>query len=316
MQLAGDDRPWFLSAVDAPHGGDLLPIDAVTDGGNAPHLARLSAYDFTPLHVDLFDCPGTHVSEWENLVWHGESGRVFAVLRTSANPMNGNCTAVVPGAFFGGGAGTIQPGLHRLLFGLENDGDSALGGLVTFLGDEPADAGALALVADGHDSLWGAGTVLGSLQGVTVPVPTLSVFNLDTQHFGVLFRNWRAEGAGHAELDDLAVLPSQQIWVLGTVSGSMVPEDGGTAVVTSIDSDTDGFLMRLNPSTLAPVAKVVFGNPHVSERMVKMVVRPPYAYVLATATPRPGAEGPYVFGGFDLGSLDSRDVLVFRIKLP
>ncbi len=231
IATAAEGLPYFMLAVDT-RGGVLLFGDAgVTDGGSSPVLARIGAFDLQPQGVDTIDCPGTNTVEWENVAADPSGQNIFGVIHSTENPMNLECSSSTPDNPFSSGAGTINPGLHRFVYVFSNAGDR-LQGIFGF-GDTLPDAGPLLLASDQSRSVYFAGYATGSVQDLELDAGALLAGNFDPNGATLSAVAAYAPAIGSsANFVGLSVVPgvSPDIWVLGTVTGTLLDGSGATVV--------------------------------------------------------------------------------------
>jgi hypothetical protein len=318
VALAAQGEPYFFVAANLPQGSEAFGLDAGTDGGSAPTLARVGAADFDVQQVGVLDCPQTVISQWETAVVDPSGQTVFAVARTSEQAVSGVCMLKVAGTA-PPGIGSSAVGLHRYAFVVTQAGSELMPTNALRLGEVEADAGALLLAADGPSSLYFAGVLSGGVEDLDLASTSLAVGNVDTSVMKVtVFHTYQAGPGSQVTFQALVVEPgaSPTPWVLGTVTGTLEESDGGQ-VLAAYDGLSDLFVLKLNPSTLEPSQKYVIGAPGFSEAGVGLAVRSPHVYVAANVTPGAGNDGAsYVLGGVSAPLNGGRDVIVFRLTVP
>ncbi|MFL5319393.1 MAG: hypothetical protein ACJ790_07030 [Myxococcaceae bacterium] len=314
--VAGDGLPYFYVAVNEPLGSEVLGADGGVDAGNSPLMARMGVETLAPELVSSFDCPHVEKLAWEALATDSTGDSVMQVYRRGPSPGPESCSLTIPGQFTGSGSSTSQPGLERVLVWVSNRGVTQHSHLS--LGQISGDGGFVHLAVAGPTLLYVAGLMSANVGTVfrNSPAPTVASIDLQLQNTTALHAF--AEGPRSAvSINDIAVVPgaSPQIWITGSVRGELREVDGG-AVLASHDEHSDGFLIRLSPTTLSPVKTVVFGTPGRDEEGRKLIVRPPFIYVGGTVTAPPNGEGPYSFGGKTATLNGGSDVLLFRMPIP
>jgi hypothetical protein len=317
IALAVRDQPFFVLAANLPQGSPQFPIDAGTDAGSAPHLARVGASDFATQQVDLVDCGTTQTVEWEALAADPTGQMLLGVARNSEQASGNYCRLYVSGEGYGSGFGDSNPGLYRTAYLVSQAGSQIDTANVLSFGSLEADAGPLLVASDSPDTFYFAGLVNGQVISVALDQPTLIAGSFDTGTKAVTGpHQFRAGANSTVQFNALSVEPgvTPAVWLLGTVHGALEDIDGGH-IVSSYDTLSDAFLLKLSPPTFAPTQKYVLGAPGFAEEGLALATKGHHVYVATQVTPGSGG-GAYAAGGVPVTLPGGRDIVVFRLTVP
>jgi hypothetical protein len=317
VALAVQDQPFFVMAANLPHGSPEFPIDAGTDAGSAPHLARVGALDFVAQQVDLVDCGATTTVQWETLAAEPAGQTLLAVARNTEQTSGNFCRLYVSGEGLSSGFGDSMPGLYRTAYLVTQAGSNIDTGNVMSFGTTQADAGPLLVASDSPDTFYFAGLVNGYVLSASFTEPTLAVGSFDTGTKMVTGpHQFRAGANSTVQFNAMSVEPGVTpiVWLLGTVHGALEDIDGGH-ILSSYDTLSDAFLLKLSPPTFAPTQKYVLGSPGFAEEGLALATKGHHVYVATQVTPGSGG-GAYAVGGVPVTLPGGRDIVVFRLTVP